>query len=120
MLLSPADHDALVDRVTRLVAPRGIERSVVEDAVRRVLGTLAVAVEPEAATHTVVVMAESLPDLASRLRSAAPGADWTGMASATEGRHTVVAARVGPAGLESLRSAALSVGARVIVRGAQA
>ncbi len=118
MVLSSSDHDDLIRRVERLVRHRGIDRAVVAGAVDRVLGRLAAASEePEAITHTVVVMAESMPDLASRLRSAMKSTvDLRDSAVATEGRHTVLVARVATPHLPVLRDASKQLGLRLIER----
>ena len=119
MVLPSSEHDDLIRRVERLVKHRGIDRAVVAGAVERVLGRLAAAsVEPEAITHTVVVMAESMPDLASRMRSALQSrATFRDMAVATEGRHTVLAASVAAPDLDAVREAAGRLGARLVDRG---
>lgn len=117
MVLSSAEHDDLIRRVERLVRHRGIDRTVIAGAVDRVLGSLRTASFAAEGTHTVVVMAESTPDLASRLRSSV-GQDHelrdVGVASA--GRHTVLTARVRPSDVPALRQAAERVGARFLVR----
>ena len=118
MVLSSSEHDDLIRRVERLVRHRGIDRAVVAGAVDRVLGRLAAAsVEPETITHTVVVMAESMPDLASRLRSAVKSpVNFQDAAVATEGRHTVLVARVGSPEMAVLRDATDRLGLRLIER----
>lgn len=118
MVLSSSEHDDLIRRVERLVRHRGIDRTVVAGAVDRVLGRLAAAsVEPETITHTVVVMAESMPDLASRLRTAVRSPVHFGDAAiATEGRHTVLVARIAAAEMPVLRDASGRLGVRMIER----
>jgi len=118
MVLSPSEQDDLVRRVERLVRHRGIDRTVIAGVVDRVLGSLGTAsVEQEIGTHTVVVMAESMPDLASRLRSVVQhGATLHDAAVASEGRHTVLAARVRAPEVATLRQAAERLGLRFFVR----
>jgi hypothetical protein len=119
MVLSSSEHDDLIRRVERLVKHRGIDRAVVAGAVERVLGRLAAAsVEPEAITHTVVVMAESMPDLASRMRSALQSqATFRDMAIATEGRHTVLVGRVAAPEIDAVCEAAGRLGVGLVDRG---
>lgn len=117
MVLSSAEHDDLIRRVERLVRHRGLDRSVIAGAVDRVLGGLRTASFEPAGTHMMVVTAESMPDLASRLRRAVPpdiALGDVGVASA--GRHTVVTARVRASEVAALRQAAERVGAHVVVR----
>jgi hypothetical protein len=118
MVLSPSEQDDLVRRVERLVKHRGIDRTVIARAVDRVLGTLGTAsVEQEIVTHTVVVMAESMPDLASRLRSVVQQqATLRDAAVASEGRHTVLTARVLASEVAAVRQAADGLGVRFVVR----
>lgn len=122
MVLSSSEHDDLIRRVERLVKHRDMNRNVIAGAVDRVLGRLAaVSVEPETITHTVVIMAESTPDLASRFRSAVqPHATLRDVAVASEGRHTVLAARVTAPELNVVREAAGRLGMRLVVRGSTA
>lgn len=117
MVLSSAEHDDLIRRVERLVRHRGIDRTVIAGAVDRVLGRLRTASFEQEGTHTVVVMAESMPDLASRLRSAVePGGTLRDVGVASAGRHTVLTARVRPSDIPALRQAAERLGARSLVR----
>lgn len=118
MVLSSVEQDDLVRRVERLVRHRGIDRTVISGAVDRVLGSLRTAsVEQEMVTHTVVVMAESMPDLASRIRSAVqPAVTLRDLGMASQGRHTVLTARVLPSEVDALRQAAERLGVRFVVR----
>lgn len=117
MVLSSAEHDDLIRRVERLVRHRGIDRTVIAGAVDRVLGSLRTASFAEEDTHTVVVMAESMPDLASRLRGVVEGGGALGdVGVASAGRHTVLTARVRPSEVPALRQAAERLGARFLVR----
>ena len=62
-------------------------------------------------------MAESMPDLASRLRTAMKSpVDFRDSAVATEGRHTVLVARVTAPHLPALRDASNQLGLRLIER----
>lgn len=114
MLLSPAEHEDLIRRVERLVRRRGIERSEIVGMVDRVSRKLAaVSSQGDTATQTVLVMAESMPDLASRLRGALEArVDLAGASVATEGRHTVLAAHVRRSDVADIALAAGSIGAR--------
>ncbi len=117
MVLSSAEHDDLIRRVERLVRHRGIDRTVIAGAVDRVLGSLRTASFAAEGTHTVVVMAESMPDLASRLRGAVEDGGVLGdVGVASEGRHTVLTARVRRSDVPALRLAAERLGARFLER----
>ena len=117
MVLSSAEHDDLIRRVERLVRHRGIDRTVIAGAVDRVLGSLRTASFAEEGTHTVVVMAESMPDLASRLRGVVEDGGVLGdVGVASAGRHTVLTARVRRSDVPALRLAAERLGARFLVR----
>ncbi len=113
-MLSPVEHEELVRRVERLVRRRGVKRSEVVAVVDRVAHRLAaVSSQGDTATQTVLVMAESMPDLASRLRGAlGKHVDLAGASVATEGRHTVLAARVRSSNVREVTLAAGSIGAR--------
>lgn len=118
MVLSSSEHDDLIRRVERLVRHRGIDRTVIAGAVDRVLGSLRTEpVEQEMITHTVVVMAESMPDLASRLRGALQReATLRDAAVASQGRHTVLTAHVCVAEVAAVRAAAERLGLRFVAR----
>jgi hypothetical protein len=117
MVVSPAEHEELVRRVTERVAHRRVDGALVRSVVDRVVGALATRdVAPVRGRAVVVVSAESMPDLASRLRAALPSVELQGAAVAREGRHTVVVAHVDAAGMDSVRIAAQAIGARIVVR----
>ena len=117
MVVSPAEHEELVRRVTERVAHRRVDGALVRSVVDRVVGALVTRDEPAVAgTAVVVVSAESMPDLASRLRAALRSVELKGAAVASEGRHTVVVAQVDAAGMDSVRIAAQAIGARIVVR----
>ena len=67
----------------------------------------------------VAVSADTMPDLASRLRRtlATTGTSIGELGSATEGRHTVVTLEVEDGQLEALRGAVAQLGARVVSHG---
>jgi hypothetical protein len=67
----------------------------------------------------VAVSADSMPDLASRLRRvlANAGTSIGELGSATEGRHTVVTLEIEDGTSEALRSAVAQLGARVVSHG---
>jgi hypothetical protein len=117
MVVSPAEHEELVRRVTQRVAHRRVDGALVRSAVDRVVGALATRQAPAVGGHAVVVVsAESMPDLASRLRAGLRSVELQELAVASEGRHTVVVARVDSAGVDSVRTVAQAIGARIVVR----
>ena len=123
MVLSSADRDELIQRVEHKLGRTSVRRAVIRDAVDRTLGALAVAsAECTGAPTTLVVVAAPVPDLASRLRRAAQHESIAveGMASATEGRHTVVTLRVAEQHVGVLRAAAERIGAHLVTRGGAA
>ncbi len=90
---------------------RRVSAAEVRDAVDRVLGALPDDA-PSAPAATVVLTASSMPDLASRVRSALGSrAPWLESAVATEGRHTVVVARVAASDVDLCAATAASLGA---------
>lgn len=116
MDVTPADRDALVRRVLQRVGGGTRRHGEVRGAVRA--ATVA-APPPPAPTpgQLVILHAESTPDLASRWRRALPaGVDVGAVAVATEGRHTVVVARVADALVAASRQAALDIGAHCSTR----
>lgn len=112
-MLSAAEREELVKRVSRRVTHPAADLALVRSAVDRVADALGTR---EARDAAVVVSAESMPDLASRLRAAVAPADIGDLGVATEGRHTVVVARVASAQVEAVRDAATRIGARVVSR----
>ena len=120
MVLSSADRDELIQRVEHKLGTTSVRRAVIRDAVDRTLGALAeVSAEGTGAPTTLVVVAAPVPDLASRLRRAVQHQSIAveGMASATEGRHTVVILRVAEELVGVLRAAAERIGAHLVTRG---
>jgi hypothetical protein len=124
MVLSHAERDDLIARVERKLARRDVPRAVVVDAVERVAGAL-VARErdgrdgAERPVTVVAVCADSMPDLASRLRRALAerGASIGELGSATEGRHTVVTLEIENGKTEALQRAVAQLGARAVFHG---
>lgn len=131
MVLSSSERDDLVQRVERTLersrsrarVPR-VSREVIRDAVDRTLGALPA--EGRAAEDvvssgegTAVLAAVSIPDLASRARRAMEQAGMTvsALATATEGRYTVVTLQVPLAAAAQVRAAAQALGARFSWRG---
>lgn len=91
---------------------RRVSAAEVRDAVDRVLGALPDEA-PVPAAAMVVLTASSMPDLASRLRTALGSrAPWHESAVATEGRHTVVVARVAASDVDVCAATAASIGAQ--------
>lgn len=123
MVFSLAERDDLIARVERKLTRRRVERTIIADAVDRVASALAARDErPVAASApgaVVAVSADSMPDLASRLRRAleAEGSRIGELGSATEGRHTVVTLLLGKDQEGALDRAAAQLGARVVKRG---
>ena len=122
MVLSPEDRDDLVTRVEQKLGRVLVRREVIRDAVDRTLGALATR-QSQAVLHlsTVVVSAESMPDLASRLRAelARAGFEPATLGAAAEGRHTVVTLEVSAEQVTIVRSAAEALNARVMVVGGE-
>ena len=127
MVLSHAERDDLIARVERKLARRRVPGAVVADAVDRVVRALAER-EPvppapaESAERTMTVAAvsaDSMPDLASRLRRAlaTAGASIGELGSATEGRHTVVTLELENGQSDALRAAVAQLGARAVLHG---
>ena len=139
MVMSPADRDELIRRVERKLGRSTVRPAVIHELVDRTLGALAVnaadqlsvapATRPPVsptvsppALLTVVVTAASVPDLSSRLRRVLEthSIAMPAVASATVGRHTVVALRTPVANLDAIRTAAVSLGARCTTAGVSA
>jgi hypothetical protein len=100
-----------------------VQRTIIADAVDRVASALASRDQESRSTHAsgtiVAVCADSMPDLASRLRRtlAAEGGSIGELGSATEGRHTVVTLLLGKDQEGIMEKAATQLGARVVKRG---
>ena len=117
-----ADRDlevALRERVTRLVASRGVTMARVRAAVSQVVAALpaaraaAVASEPS----VLATFAGTRPDLASALRvaGAAAGIRFVRAGRGSAGRHTVVTALVAAADHDKLAALAATVGAAIFM-----
>ena len=122
MVVSSSERDDLVRRVEQKLGRTRVRAGLVQETVDRTLGALASraatpvpASLPVPALATAIVAAASMPDLASRLRSAlaSHGVALEQMSVATAGRHTVVAARCPHAAESVVRSAATAIGARI-------
>jgi hypothetical protein len=115
MVVSSSERDDVVRRVEQRLGRTRVREGLVRETVDRTLGTLAArATVPTPVLATAALAAVSMPDLASRLRSALSvhGVSLEEIGAATAGRHTVVAARC-PVSAESVvRSAATAIGAR--------
>lgn len=131
MVLSSSERDDLVQRVERTLersrsrarVPR-VSREMIRDVVDRTLGALPAEVRgvEDAVSRgegTAVLAAVSTPDLASRARRAVEQAGMTvsALATATEGRYTVVTLQVPLAAAAQVRAAAQALGARFSWRG---
>ena len=119
-------RDDLVVRVERSFERISRQRATRRPATGASLGgapavsvASAVARTPAPLEPLCTVVAESRPDLASRLRRglASRGIEAGVLASATEGRFTVVTTRLGAGAHEALRALAAELGARVSVAG---
>ncbi|MGQ0765669.1 MAG: hypothetical protein ACT4OZ_08385 [Gemmatimonadota bacterium] len=113
MQLSPTDRTRLAARVQALLAPERVSRRELEAAIDRVASRVETPnVEAAVSTHVVVLRADSMPDLASRLRAALPlNLRAATLGTATEGRHSVVCCEVPLTSVEDVRTAALKIGA---------
>jgi hypothetical protein len=117
MDVTPADRDELVRRVMRRVGRARVRASLVRETVDRVLEALPAVTPPGAAASRVVVIHRaSTPDLASRLRAAAPSVVFLELHTVTEGRHAVVVARVAADDATRLQEVARGLGATCSVR----
>lgn len=121
MDVTPAERDELLRRVLQRVGGRTSRHANVRETATRGRGVTRLAVEPVAtapvAGSVVIVHRESTPDLASRWRRALPaGVDPGPIAVATEGRHTVIVARVADSHVEVARKAAADIGAMCTTR----
>lgn len=115
--VTPGDREELVRRVLRRVSGTRVRAELVRDAVDRVLSALPVEAPVAVRSRVVIAHRESTPDLASRWRQAAGDAvAFVELAAATEGRHTVVAARVPDAQVGAATDAATRLGAGCSVR----
>ena len=105
----------LRERVTRLVAPRGVSRARVIAAVRQVVAALPAARAAATANEPslLATFAGTRADLGSALRAAATtaGVRVLHAGRGREGRHTVIAALVRRADRDRLPALATSVGA---------
>jgi hypothetical protein len=118
MQLSKGDREALIRRVEERVGARGVTRASVEAAVDQVVSRLPVPDEAPASDGIVIALsAESMPDLASRVRRklVSMGIDSADSGVATSGRHTVVTLRVPAGARESLDAIARDIGAHATV-----
>lgn len=128
MVWSSSERDDLVQRVERTLersrSRARVSREVIRDAVDRTLGALPAAVRAtedavSSGEGTAVLAAVSTPDLASRVRRAMEQAGLTvsALATATEGRYTVVTLQLPLAAAAQVRAAAQALGARFSWRG---
>lgn len=119
MVLSSSERDDLIRRVEQKLGRTPVRAQLVREVVDRTLGALPdlAAAAPRATTASAIAIfsATSTPDLASRVRLALAGRDVTvdRLATATEGRHTVVTLHVPASSGETVRSVATAIGARV-------
>lgn len=116
------DHaleEALRERVTRLVALRGVTPARVRAAVSQVVAALPAARAASVAGERTLLatFAGTRPDLASALHvaGAAAGVGFMRAGRGSAGRHTVVAALVPVASRDKLAALAAAVGASVAV-----
>jgi len=115
MTLSQGDRSALIARVEQRLGGRAVNRAAIQAAVDQVLAALALPDESPATPCGVFALtAESMPDLASRVRQMLSAGDAASLesATATSGRFTVVTLRASSDLASRLESVAHDVGAQ--------
>jgi hypothetical protein len=115
MKLSQGDRSALIARVEQRLDGRVVNRAAIHAAVDQVLARLALPDEsPAMADGVFALTAESMPDLASRVRQRLSVGEAASLecATATSGRFTVVAMRTSGVPASRLEAVAHEVGAR--------
>jgi hypothetical protein len=118
MTLSQDDRGELVSRVERRLDGRGVSRAAIQEAVDRVLEKLALPLESTGVSETLfAVKAQSMPDLASRVKRklSASGIEARDSAVATVGRHTVMTLRAPVSSRAQLETIANELGAELRV-----
>lgn len=118
MPLSQSERDLLLARVQQKLTTRRVNCSAVEAIVDQVAALLDLPDETAlTASSLLAFSAESMPDLASRVRRQLAQAGVTPLESgvATVGRHTVLTMRVPSAALAQAESAASALGVRFAV-----
>jgi hypothetical protein len=118
MQLSQGDRNELISRVEQRLGGRAVSRATIQSAVDQVLAGLAVPDE-SSSKHQIIfaVSAESMPDLASRVRQKldSAGAELLESGTATVGRYTVVTLRAPDTLRGPVEKAARELGARVTI-----
>jgi hypothetical protein len=115
MKLSQRDRSALISRVEQRLGGRAVSRAAVRAVVDQVLSGLALPDESPSQNHVVFALtAESMPDLASRVRQrlTVAGAESLESGTATAGRYTVATIRARPELRARLESVASGLGAQ--------
>jgi hypothetical protein len=116
MQLSQGDRTELISRVEQRLGGRGVSRATIQSAVDQVLGRLAVPDESPLGHQIILaVSAESMPDLASRVRQKLElaGAGVLESGTATVGRYTVVTMRAPDTQRAQVEGVAAELGARL-------
>lgn len=118
MPLSQSEREILVARVQQKLSTRSVSRTTVEAVVERVAALLDVPDESAVPAPSLIAFsAESMPDLASRVRQrlALDGVTPMDSGVATEGRHTVLTLKVAPGAVSRAEAAARALGLRLTV-----
>ena len=118
MQLSQGDRNELISRVEQRLGGRAVSRATVQSAVDQVLAGLALPDESSTKPQVIfAVSAESMPDLASRVRQKLDlaGAELLESGTATVGRYTVVTLRAPDTLREPIEQAARELGAHVTI-----
>jgi hypothetical protein len=118
MKLSQRDRSALISRVEQRLGGRAVSRAVIASAVDQVLAKLAVPDESPVPDQVFFALsAESMPDLASRVKQklSASGVSPFDSGTATAGRFTVVTLRASGRSRATLEDVARAVGATLTV-----
>jgi hypothetical protein len=118
MKLSQGDRSALISRVEQRLGGRAVSRAAIASAVDQVLAGLPVPDESPVQNQVFFALsAESMPDLASRVkqRLSASGIEPTDSGTATAGRFTVMTLRASSASRAVLDDVARGLGATLTV-----
>ena len=122
MKLSQGDRTALISRVEQRLGGRAVSRAAIVNAVDQVLAGLSLPDEsPVAGESLFALSAESMPDLASRVRQRLSTSNVAPLESgtATAGRYTVVTLRGPASARELLGEIARALGATFTVLAAE-
>jgi len=118
MTLSQDDRGELVSRVEQRLGGRGVSRAAIQEAVDRVLAKLVLPDEAPRVSQTLFALtAQSMPDLASRVRHklSSAGIEPSESGVATVGRHTVMTVRARNDSHTQIETIARELGAELSV-----